>query len=90
MRRSLRARAESWPLRRPFAIARGVKTTAEVVVVEVEADGCVGRGECVPYARYGETVDGVIDVLNGLAEPVGAGLDAGDLQPSSSSTPIRQ
>ena len=56
--RRLSAVDQGWPLARPFAISRGVKTEARVVVCEVEdADGQAGRGECVPYARYGETVD---------------------------------
>jgi len=52
-------RAESWPIRGGFRIARGARATAEVVVVELHDDRCVGRGECVPYARYGESVDSV-------------------------------
>src|SRR3954452_13721171 len=54
---------ESWPLAAIFTIARGAKTAAEVVTVTLEQDGAVGRGECVPYARYGETVEGVIAEL---------------------------
>ena len=47
-----------------FAISRGSRTQVEVVVAELEADGHVGRGECTPYSRYGESVEGVIeDVL---------------------------
>jgi len=52
-------RVESWPIRDGFRIARGARAAAEVVVVELHSDGCVGRGECVPYARYGESVDSV-------------------------------
>ena len=55
------ARHESLPLTAPFRISRGVKTAAEVVVVEAEQDGVAGRGEAVPYARYGETVESVLD-----------------------------
>jgi L-alanine-DL-glutamate epimerase-like enolase superfamily enzyme len=47
---------ESWPIAGAFTISRGSKTSAEVVTVTLEDDGAVGRGECVPYARYGETV----------------------------------
>jgi L-alanine-DL-glutamate epimerase-like enolase superfamily enzyme len=50
---------ETWPIAGTFTIARGAKREATVVVAEV-SDGVVsGRGECVPYARYGETVDSV-------------------------------
>ena len=52
-------RAESWPIRGGFRIARGARSAAEVVVVELYDDGRVGRGECVPYARYGESIDSV-------------------------------
>jgi L-Ala-D/L-Glu epimerase len=62
---------ESWPLAAVFTIARGSKTAANVVTVTLEQDGAVGRGECVPYARYGETVDGVmaeLEAVRGLIE----------------------
>ena len=76
----LEARAERWPLREPFRISRGVKTHADVVVAEVRAGDHTGRGECVPYARYGETVDTVLAQLAGLAAQVAAGLDRAALQ----------
>lgn len=57
------ARPVSHPLKAPFRISRGVKTAAEVVEVIARADGHVGRGESVPYARYGETVDSVLAQL---------------------------
>ncbi len=51
---------ETWPLASPFVISRGAKTQAHVVVVTTtDANGLAGRGECVPYARYGETPEGV-------------------------------
>lgn len=50
---------ETWPIAGEFAIARGAKREAAVVVAQVGDDCAVGRGECVPYARYGETVEGV-------------------------------
>ena len=54
------ARHEVWPLKIPFVISRGSKTVADVVVATVSDGTHSGRGEAVPYARYGETVDGVI------------------------------
>lgn len=57
------ARPVSHPLKAPFRISRGVKTTADVVEVVATADGHVGRGESVPYGRYGETVDSVLAQL---------------------------
>lgn len=66
-------RAESWPIAGGFRIARGARTTAEVVVLELEADQATGRGECVPYGHYGESVDAVCaDIeacLEGLNTP---------------------
>ena len=59
MRRQVSVGIESWPLERPFRISRGVKTAADVVVVELHDGKHVGRGECVPYPRYGESVDSV-------------------------------
>lgn len=62
-------RAETFPIRGRFSISRGAKTVAEVVVTELTAHGFVGRGECVPYARYGETVAGVMrDIANIAAD----------------------
>jgi L-Ala-D/L-Glu epimerase / N-acetyl-D-glutamate racemase len=72
----LTVRRETWPIRGTFAISRGSRTSAEVVVAElVEKDGSVGRGECVPYARYGESVDGVVADIEGLGQRVADGLD---------------
>ena len=53
---SLTATIETWPLREAFVIARGAKTEARVVVATVSDGHRQGRGECVPYPRYGETV----------------------------------
>jgi L-alanine-DL-glutamate epimerase-like enolase superfamily enzyme len=81
----LTVRHESWPLRGSFTISRGTKTTAEVVVVElsvIEPGGreVTGRGECVPYPHYGESVEGVIAVIESLREPIEDGLDRLGLQ----------
>src|SRR5262245_28396602 len=62
----LSATAEQWPIRGRFTIARGAKTEAAVVVATAVEEGQVGRGECVPYARYGETVEGAIAAIGGL------------------------
>jgi len=59
----LTARAVDHPLKAPFRISRGVKTAANVVVVEAHQDGHVGRGESVPYARYDESVESVLAQL---------------------------
>ena len=59
-------RAESFRLAEVFTIARGSRTEARVLTVEVVRDGVTGRGECVPYARYGETVESVAAQIEGL------------------------
>jgi L-alanine-DL-glutamate epimerase-like enolase superfamily enzyme len=73
-RRTLTARCERFPIRGTFRISRGAKTEAAVVLAEVGEDGAIGRGECVPYARYGESVEGVLAQLAGVADAVAAGL----------------
>jgi len=60
------ALAESFPLAQVFTISRGSRTEAKVVTVSVSRDGQFGRGECVPYARYGESMDSVIRQIEGL------------------------
>jgi len=60
---TIEAVVESWPIDGAFVIARGAKREAIVVVAEVSDGGVSGRGECVPYARYGETVEGVRDAI---------------------------
>jgi len=76
----LDVRRESWPIRGTFAISRGSRTATEVVVVELTRDGHTGRGECVPYPRYGETVEGVIADIESLRARLAGGLDREALQ----------
>lgn len=78
MTRSLKVGVERWPLARPFTISRGTKTEAEVVVAEIEERGARGRGECVPYPRYGETAAAVAEQIEAVA--VAGGLDRERLQ----------
>jgi L-alanine-DL-glutamate epimerase-like enolase superfamily enzyme len=70
----------SSPLRAAFAISRGAKTQAETVSVRVSDSHTAGRGEGVPYARYGETVEGVIAALESVRRQVEAGMDLAALQ----------
>ena len=77
--RSVAVRAEAWPLARPFAISRGVKTQADVVVVEISEGEFVGRGECVPYPRYNETVERVIADIEAVIPDLANGLDRSGL-----------
>ena len=64
---------ETFPLARAFTISRGSRTEARVLTVTVEAEGMRGRGECVPYPRYGETLDSVATQIAGLPAVVRPG-----------------
>ncbi|MEW4449787.1 N-acetyl-D-Glu racemase DgcA [Qipengyuania sp. JC766] len=77
--RVLTARHEALPLARPFRISRGVKTVADVIVVEIVQEGIVGRGEGVPYARYGEDVAGSLAALQAVGDAIRAGASREDL-----------
>ncbi len=68
--RIIEAGGEAWPLAQPFVIARGAKTQANVVLVRVSDGDCVGRGESVPYSRYGETVEGALAALRAIEGPI--------------------
>ena len=80
MLRSLNIRHRTLPLRSPFRISRGVKLAADVVEVELEQSGCLGRGESVPYARYGESIASVMDEIERLREVLCAGMGRDELQ----------
>jgi L-alanine-DL-glutamate epimerase-like enolase superfamily enzyme len=60
---TLQAQHDSFPLIRPFRIARGTKIVADVVTVTIRDGDRVGRGEGVPYPRYGETIPGTIAAI---------------------------
>src|SRR5262245_33739757 len=60
---AIEAVVERWPIAGEFVIARGAKREAAVVVAEVSDGKFTGRGECVPYARYRETVEGVREAI---------------------------
>ena len=64
----LSVKIERWPLRDAFVIARGSKTEARIVVATLDDGTFQGRGECVPYARYGETVDEVAETMPGSGQ----------------------
>ncbi|MCZ4297845.1 N-acetyl-D-Glu racemase DgcA [Henriciella marina] len=70
----------SSPLARAFSISRGAKTSAESVLVTLQQDGFTGRGESVPYGRYGETVDSVIAAIEEHRVAIEGGLTREELQ----------
>lgn len=71
---------ERYPIAGGFTISRGTKTEAVVVVAEIADGADRGRGECVPYARYGETVEGVAAAVAAMAPAIAGGLDRLALQ----------
>jgi L-alanine-DL-glutamate epimerase-like enolase superfamily enzyme len=77
---SLTVRTESWPIAGTFSISRGTKTEATVVVAEVFDGRHRGRGECVPYRRYGETMEGVTRALSEMRDRLALGFDRARLQ----------
>jgi L-Ala-D/L-Glu epimerase len=78
--RTLEIAHVSSPLRAAFAISRGAKAQAETLRVRLTEGAAAGRGECVPYARFGETVESVMAVLESVRGQVEAGLDRAGLQ----------
>lgn len=79
-RMSLRISRDTFAMNGTFTISRGSRTSAEVLTVTLESDGCSGRGECVPYARYGESLDSVIKQIESLKNDLQDGLKREDLQ----------
>ena len=76
----LAAQIERWPIAGHFTISRGAKTEAVTVVAEISRAGVAGRGECVPYSRYGETPEATLAAILSMQEAVGRGLDRRALQ----------
>jgi L-alanine-DL-glutamate epimerase-like enolase superfamily enzyme len=73
--RSVEIRSERFPLARAFTISRGSKTEAEVIVCTIREGAHAGRGECVPYARYGETMASVRSAIEDVSVRIAAGID---------------
>jgi L-alanine-DL-glutamate epimerase-like enolase superfamily enzyme len=76
----LNIKTESWPIHGSFTISRGTRTSVEVVVVELSEGDVIAHGECVPYARYGESTASVCDLIEGLRAEIANGLDRQKLQ----------
>ena len=75
MHRTLQAQHDSFALSRPFRIARGTKTQADVITVTVGKGDVVGRGEGVPYPRYGESIEGALAAIEGVRTDLETGAD---------------
>jgi L-alanine-DL-glutamate epimerase-like enolase superfamily enzyme len=76
----LAARIERFPIAGRFTISRGAKTEAVTVVAEVSQNGLIGRGECVPYPRYGETPEATLAAIQAMQAAVAGGLTRQALQ----------
>lgn len=77
------ATLDTFPLARAFTISRGSKTEARVVTATVTRDGITGRGESVPYARYGETPETVLAQIATLPEGITRAALQGALPPGA-------
>src|SRR5690606_4616451 len=80
MKRDLFVEAERFPLAAAFTISRGSKTEAAVVTCTITEADKAGRGECVPYGRYGETIESVIAEIEAAREAIMAGMSREELQ----------
>lgn len=67
MSRHLEATIETFPIAGLFTISRGSKTEAEVITCTISENGLSGRGECVPYRHYGESLEGVLAEIRAVA-----------------------
>lgn len=77
---SLSIAVERFPIAGSFSISRGAKTEAVVVVATISDGQQAGRGECVPYARYGESIDNVTAAIEAMRGALADGLDRIGLQ----------
>ncbi|OXS99261.1 dipeptide epimerase [Notoacmeibacter marinus] len=79
MPRTLVATPERFPIAGAFVISRGAKTEACVVHARISQDGAAGHGECVPYARYGETEESVLAQIEEVRPAIENGMDRYEL-----------
>jgi L-alanine-DL-glutamate epimerase-like enolase superfamily enzyme len=85
----LTVQIEHWPIAGTFVISRGAKTEAAVLVAKLRDGPLIGRGECVPLARYHQTIEGEVAAMQGLAEAIAGGLDRVGLQSALPPGPAR-
>ncbi|MEB3046588.1 N-acetyl-D-Glu racemase DgcA [Rhizobium mulingense] len=79
MPRILDIQMNSFPIAGTFTIARGAKTQAEVITCTLTDEGAEGHGECVPYRRYGETMESVLAQIEAARPLIEAGISRRDL-----------
>ncbi|MFT9099536.1 MAG: N-acetyl-D-Glu racemase DgcA [Zymomonas mobilis subsp. pomaceae] len=68
--RSLSIMGESLPLKAPFRISRGVKNAIDVIVANISEGGMTGRGEGIPYAHYGQTIESTLIEANSISHKI--------------------
>ncbi len=79
MTRILRVYEETYPIAGSFTISRGSRTEIHVMVAEITDGAHRGRGECVPYSHYGESMASVRQQIKGVAPLIGSGGSRADL-----------
>jgi L-alanine-DL-glutamate epimerase-like enolase superfamily enzyme len=79
MPRALSVSRDAWPLASVFRISRGARTVSEVIVAEITDGALIGRGECFPYARYGESLDSVEAQTRSAADAIAGGAGREEL-----------
>ncbi len=80
MKRQVKFKQETWPLLKPFVIARGERKETHVVTLQIKENGVIARGEATPNTRYGETPQSVIQQLQQITPLLAAGLNRTELQ----------
>jgi len=79
MKRTLKVQAHSWRRKEPFVIARGTSFSAEVINLELNSDGAVGRGEASGVNYHGETLASLLEDVEQVRQAVEAGATRHDL-----------
>lgn len=79
MARVISVEAERFPIDGVFTISRGSKTEAEVITCTIREGNNAGRGECVPYKRYGETIESVLAQIDAMRTKLESGMDRASL-----------
>lgn len=78
--RTIKCYSQGFPLHTPFVIARGIRSEARVVVVEITESGLSGIGECTPYPRYGESEKTVLEQIESIIPALEQGVSREQLQ----------
>jgi L-alanine-DL-glutamate epimerase-like enolase superfamily enzyme len=79
MKRDLLVESERFPIAGTFTISRGSKTEAEVICCTISDGGSSGRSECVPYRRYGESMESVNAAIEAIRGEIIRGMDREEL-----------